>query len=267
MDGVRRQFVDCSSGQLHLRTSGVNSQKPGIVCLHLMPKSGRVFAPLLPELADGRLVLAPDYPGYGESDPYPQGTPPTVYDYAGSICELIDHFELDRYCLVGYHTGSMVAAEIALRRPDQVAKLVLISAPVFTASEVSEFRSYFAPIPLDAAGTRYRVMWERIQEHRGPGMTLEMAADSMAENLRGGERYEQGHEAAFAHAEAFASTLEQLRQPVLVMNVGDDLFEQTQRVDAHLVDGRRVDCPHWGHGFLELRPREVAAMVLGFLDS
>lgn len=267
MNGVRRQFVDCATGQLHLRSCGVKSEQPAILCLHLMPKSGRVFAPLLPELADGRLVLAPDYPGYGESDPYPQGMQPTVCDYAGSICEVIDRFELECCNLVGYHTGSMVAAEIALRRPDQVAKLVLISAPIFTPSEVSRFRRHFAPIPLDEAGTRYRLMWERIQQHRGPGMTLEMAAESMAENLRGGERYEEGHEAAFTHAKAFAATLGQLSQPVLVLNVGDDLFDHTLRVDAHLRNGSRVDCPQWGHGFLELRAREVASLILDFLDN
>ncbi len=245
----------------------MRSIKPAILCLHLMPKSGRVFAPLLPELADGRLVLAPDYPGYGESDPFPKGMQPTVSDYATSNWEVIDRFEVERCCLVGYHTGSMVAAEMALCRPERVAKLILISAPVFTPSEVGEFRRHYAPIPLDEAGTRYRIMWERIRENGGPGMTLEMAADSMAESLRGGDRYEEGHEAAFAHAEAFASTLEQITQPVLILNVGDDLFEHTSRVDAHLRNGRRIDYPQWGHGFLEIHAREVASKMLDFLDG
>ena len=35
----------------------------------------------------------------------------------------------------------------------------------------------------------------------------------------------------------------------------------------HLRNGRRVDCPQWGHGFLEIRPREVASMMLNFLDG
>ena len=78
---------------------------------------------------------------------------------------------------------------------------------------------------------------------------------------------DEGRQATFAHAEAFAATLEQLSQPVLVMNVGDDLFEHTLRVDAHQRNGRRVDYPQWGHGFLEMRPRQVAAMMLDFLDG
>ena len=60
---VKRQFVETASGQMHLRLAGAASARPTIVCLHLMPKSGRCFAKLMPELAQDRLLIAPGLPG------------------------------------------------------------------------------------------------------------------------------------------------------------------------------------------------------------
>ena len=264
---AKRQFIDVKTGQLHLRAAGRASSRPAILCLHLMPKSGRVFAPLLPALAEDRLAIAPDFPGCGESDPFHSGQKPSILDYADAIEEVIAHFGLKQVDLVGYHTGSIVAAELALRHPRTVRKAIHISAPIFTDQELQEFRQQFSPIPLDEAGTRFRTLWEWAMQHRGPGMTLEMAALSMAESLRGGERYEEGHEAAFNHCQAYAQTLGKIEQPLLVMNIGDDLYEHSKRADRLFRNGRRIDFPQWGSGFLEIWPGEAAAVMLEFFNA
>ena len=264
---AKRQFIEVETGQLHLRTAGRAGAKPAILCLHLMPKSGRTFARLLPELARDRLAIAPDFPGCGESDPFHRRRKPAISDYADAIDQVIAHFGLKQVHLLGYHTGSMVAAELALRHPRRVLKAIHISAPVFTEQEVEHFRKLYAAIPLDEAGARFRILWERALQHRGPGMTLEMAAISVAESLRGGERYEEGHEAAFNHSRAYAEALGRVAQPLLVMNIGDDLFEHSKRADRHLRNGRRIDFPDWGGGFLDLWPREAAAVMLEFFDG
>ncbi|HBO12387.1 MAG TPA: hypothetical protein DD491_06350 [Halieaceae bacterium] len=161
----------------------------------------------------------------------------------------------------------MVAVAAAGQRPGEVARLVNISAPLFTPEEVAELHAFFAPLPLDEAGTRFRIMWERILRFRGPGMTLPMAAASLADNLRAGEDYEEGHRAAFDHTAAYARELAALSHPLLVMNINDDLVSQTRRVDALLANGERRDYPDWGNGFLELWPEAVAAELLAFLDA
>ena len=103
--------------------------------------------------------------------------------------------------------------------------------------------------------------------HRGPGMTLQMAADSMAENLRAGDDYEWGHRAAFAYARTYLDNLPDIEQPLFVMNPNDDTFEQTQRIDARLNNGLRVDYPEWGHGFLDAYPEAAAKEMLGFINE
>ena len=82
---VIRQFCDGPFGQVHVRRAGDTGNKPGLVCLHMSPKSGRSFADILPYLAGERRVLAPDNPGHGESDLPPAQPPVTLEDYARSM--------------------------------------------------------------------------------------------------------------------------------------------------------------------------------------
>jgi pimeloyl-ACP methyl ester carboxylesterase len=263
---VRRRFVDGRYGQIHLRHAGrADAQAPPVLCLHQSPKSGRQFADLLAELGRDRLALAPDYPGMGESDPPPAEPHVTIADYAASAVEALDAFTAGPCHVVGHHTGAMVAAELACAMPDRVLSVTSIAAPVLTDDEAAALDATFAPLPLDEAGTRYTTLWRRVLEHRGPGMTLEMCAESMAENFRGGEAYEWGHRAAFADVPAYRARLEAITQPVFVMNVRDDLWEVTPRADAMLVNGVRRDYPDWGNGFLTLHAAAAAADILAFI--
>jgi pimeloyl-ACP methyl ester carboxylesterase len=233
----------------------------------MAPKSGRSFHQILPYLSSDRLVVAPDYPGHGESDFPPDEPHVTVEDYADSIGEVIAHLNLEAVNLIGYHTGSMVAVELARQHPLLVKKVINIAAPIFTESELNHFGGYFSPTPLDEEGNRFRIMWERIMKYRGPGMTLEQCAVSMAENMRGGEYYEWGHRAAFKYAEAYTRYLGDISQPLLVMNPKDDLYEQTKRVDAFLKTGTRVDYLNWGTGLLDVFSEPVAQEMLNFFDN
>lgn len=266
---IRRTFSDGKYGQLHCR--GVYPNNPPnapVVCLHMSPKSGRSFQEVLPFLAQGRVAIAPDYPGHGESDLPPADPEVTLEDFTETTWQVIDDLLGDAPVhLVGHHTGSMVAVEAARQRPGQVLSLVTIAAPEFTEAELEKMQNYFEPIPIDEAGNRFRIMWERIMHHRGPGMTLQMAADSMAENLRAGDAYEWGHRAAFAYARDFVANLAELSLPIFVMNPRDDTFEQTQRIDHRLQNGHRVDYPDWGHGFLSAYPESAAREILNFVEK
>ena len=47
----------------------------------------------------------------------------------------------------------------------------------------------------------------------------------------------------------------------------DDCWEVSQRADDLWRDGRRVDCPDWGHGFMNAYPEEAARLFLDFLEQ
>ena len=268
LPSVRRTFVDGAYGQVHCRIAAPDDPtRLPLVCLHMSPKSGRSYEDILPLLALDRVVIAPDYPGHGESDKPPAEPHVTVSDFARTAWECVDALCPGAVHMLGYHTGAMVAVDAAVQRPDDVASVVSISAPLFSDEELDTLSSYFEPIPIDEEGTRYRIMWERVLEHRGPGMTLQMAADSFAENLRAGDDYEWGHRAAFAYAPAYRERLAEIAHPVFVMNPKDDCYEVSKRADAIMRNGSRKDYTDWGHGFLSVNAADAANEILNFIDG
>ena len=262
MAEIRRQFIDGEYGQIHVRTATPDSPSHApLYCLHMSPKSGRGFEAFMGAASDDRIIVAPDYPGYGESARPPADPHVTIADYARNMWRVVDALGHSTIDLFGTHTGSKVAVEMARQRPNDVRRIVMVSASILTEDERAQFDAYFSPIPLDIEGNRFRIMWERIVKHAGPGMTLEMMADSMAENLRGGEAYEWGHHAAFEYAAEFEAVLAQLPHDITILNPADDLYEHTKRAEPLLKNGRIIDCPQWGHGFLEAFAKDAIQCV------
>ncbi len=265
---VTRHFADGPYGQVHYRKAGSgDAGKAPLICLHMSPKSSRGFTDLLPHMARDRLVIAPDNPGHGESDLPPEEPAVTLEDYARSMWTVVESITSSPVHLLGFHTGSMVAVEAASQRPEKVLSVINIGAPVFTEEEQARLNRDYSTIPIDEEGRRFSIMWERVLLHRGPGMTLQMAADSFAENLRAGDAYEWGHRAAFAYAPIYNRKLAEISQPLLVVNPLDDCHEQSRRADALWNNGRRIDKPEWGHGFLNAFPLDAAELFLTFIEE
>lgn len=268
MTNVRRTFIDGPFGQVHCRIAEPkNSDANAIVCLHMSPKSSRSYAELMPFLADNRTSLAPDYPGHGESDLPPAEPHITVPDFARSTWAAIDALTNGPVHLIGYHTGSMVAVEAAHQQPERVSSIINISAPIMKTEELASAQETYLPIPIDEAGNRFSIMWERVLAHRGPGMTLQMAAASFAENLRAGDDYEWGHRAAFNYGPEYINRLGALQHPFLLMNPNDDCFELSQRADKLIPNVDRRDYLDWGHGFMSAYPEAVSKIILEFVGN
>jgi hypothetical protein len=53
----------------------------------------------------------------------------------------------------------------------------------------------------------------------------------------------------------------------MIINPGDDLQAFTPRAAELLINGRIVDMPQWGHGFLDASTADAAALARAFLDS
>jgi pimeloyl-ACP methyl ester carboxylesterase len=191
----------------------------------------------------------------------------TIEDYAQSLWDVVDSLDLGRVDLLGYHTGSEVAVAAAKKRPGQVGNIVLVSAPVFTADEIEMMQETYAEIPLDVDGTRFRQMWKSVISHRGPGTSLEMMAMSFAENLRAGENYEWGHRAAFEFAPRFVEIVKSLPHRIAVLKPDDDLAEFTPRIAPYLKNGEIIDCPSWGHGFLDAYTDEASRIIKSALSG
>jgi len=262
---VIRKYVDGRFGQVHLRMAqpvGAASRVP-LLCLHMSPNSSRVYAGFLAVMGVDRVAFAPDTPGFGESDPPAQ--PPTIEEYAAAMGDVIDALGLASVDVMGYHTGSETGVALALARPGQVRRLVLVSAPIFTQEERVEFHRLYDHDPITADGSHLVKKWQARVHWAGPGKTLDMLADDFHDALRNPAISWWGHNAAFSYD--MAGQLARVKQPILVLNPDDDLHRQTLRAAGKMQRGRIHHLPNWGHGFLDVHTDEARRIVTDFLDA
>lgn len=103
-----------------------------LVLVHGAGTSGAIWRRVMPLLADGRRVVAPDVPGYGGSPPAGPG-----FALEEVTARLVD--ELDEagvagpYDLVGHSLGGALAILLAARHPERVRRVVL-AAPAGLAA-------------------------------------------------------------------------------------------------------------------------------------
>ncbi len=133
---LRRMYIDCRFGQLHLTTAyppngGFDECTP-LVFLHGEGGTGADFNGCAALLGIDRSVYAPDLPGSGASD-LKDGRP-TVASHAGAIADLIDQLRLKQVDLVGFGRGSAIAFEIAATRSQEVRRLIVTGEPPNAAS-------------------------------------------------------------------------------------------------------------------------------------
>ncbi len=98
---------------------------PTIVLLHGFPTSSRQYETLIPVLATRYHVVAPDYPGFGQSDaPNPSSFSYTFDQLAKVIEDLLVELEIDRYSLYIHDYGAPVGFRLMLNHPERIHALI-----------------------------------------------------------------------------------------------------------------------------------------------
>ena len=118
---LRPAYAYTDRGTIHYAEAGSG---PPLLLLHATPGSFRAFEALIPMLANHFRVIAPDTPGYGNSDPLTQAQM-TIDALAESIVSLLDCLDLPRAHVLGLHTGNKIAVAMAAQWPSRVARVVL----------------------------------------------------------------------------------------------------------------------------------------------
>jgi len=106
--------------------SGSGNAAP-IVFLHGVGSDKSVWRPQLAHFGKSRRAVALDYPGYGDSDPAPEGT--TRDDYASALILAMHELGIDRAHICGLSLGGVVA--IAIHHADEKRCASLILADTF----------------------------------------------------------------------------------------------------------------------------------------
>jgi 3-oxoadipate enol-lactonase len=96
-----------------------------VLMLHGIAETGAVWRPWVPHVARRFRVLRPDLRGFGASSPLDPDAPARVALWADDLQQLVVDLGLRRVHLVGAKLGSLVAVELAQRRPAWLATLTI----------------------------------------------------------------------------------------------------------------------------------------------
>jgi pimeloyl-ACP methyl ester carboxylesterase len=105
---------------------------PTIVLLHGFPASSRQFDTLIPLLATRYHLIAPDYPGFGQSDAPPPSTYTYTFDHLGkTIGNLLDALNINYYTLYLNDYGAPVGFRMILAHPEQLHALIVQNGNIY----------------------------------------------------------------------------------------------------------------------------------------
>lgn len=101
-----------------------------VLLLHGLPGS-RLSWGLIPNnpFPPGLRIIAPDRPGYGQSDPKPRRT---LLDWANDITELADALKIERFAVVGVSGGGPGALACAWKMPERLTSVGVVACPAPT---------------------------------------------------------------------------------------------------------------------------------------
>jgi pimeloyl-ACP methyl ester carboxylesterase len=257
----RRGYLDAGWGQLHYRELG-SGARPALVCLHATAYSGRSLSPLLAPLARDRRVVALDTPGYGGSDG-PEA--PVAFErYAEAIGDAIARLDAGPVDLFGYHTGALIATELAVRRPALARRLVLIGVPFFQDDNKPAWRARLVhPTTLTEDFEQFRERWTYLVAHRAAGMPLSRAMDNFADELLVYPREWYAHHALLEYDAA--PRLKLVRQPVLIINPASPLADASRAAARRMANAPRQELPDVSGAIFDTAADVLAPRIECFL--
>ena len=122
---VHHKTVKIDGLDIFYRQAGAKDA-PTVLLLHGFPTSSHMFRNLIPALADKYQVVAPDYPGYGNSSMPSVDEFDYTFDSMADVVEkLTDTLGLKKYSLYLMDYGAPVGFRLAVRHPDRVQALVI----------------------------------------------------------------------------------------------------------------------------------------------
>lgn len=111
-----------SQSNLSVQRCGKKSA-PTLVLLHGFLAASGYWVPVQTELRDQFDIVAVDLPGFGGSAGVP--APDSIQGVAREVVHCLDQLQIDRFSLLGFSMGGMVAQQIALDYGRRIERLVL----------------------------------------------------------------------------------------------------------------------------------------------
>ena len=272
-----RHLLPTRLGRLHVRTlapgtaAPPGAARPPLLLLHLAPQSSRMWDRVAPLLATDRLVVLPDRIGFGDSDHVERAVP--FAEYAAATLDAVDRLaeatgaDLSRFDVVGAHTGSCEAVELAVTQTERVRRCGVLALPVLTRAQAETFRGeYQPPREPQLDGSHLLDPWHWWLRWLPAAWGLDLIHQRTLDVLKAEPDAWWAYHSVFDYA--FAEALARVTQPLLVLAPRDDLWELTQTglalcpPQTELVDLPDVTLEGWWR-----HPDELAGHMRRFLDT
>lgn len=143
---------------LHVATD--EGAGPVVVLVHGIASSSVTFQQVVPRLIENHRVIALDILGFGES-PAPAHATYTIEEHADALDATIRSLRLKApFTLIGHSLGALISARYAADHPEQVAKVVLASPPIYL-----DPKSWSTPMDKAAMGV-YLKVYEYLRQNQ-----------------------------------------------------------------------------------------------------
>jgi pimeloyl-ACP methyl ester carboxylesterase len=247
---IRRGYVDCRFGQLHYHAARPEAHlvaAPALVLLHQNPSSSVEYAALIEDMARDRWVYAFDTPGYGMSDR--PDAPQSIKSYADAIGDgiralgLLEGAPVDLY---GFHTGTLLAIELAMAFGSGVGRLALTGIPLMAeedrSTRLEKARAVQPPSEDgEAIFERLRWLWGFTVTDRHPGVPIDRAAEIFAERAKPLHRYGWAYEGVWSYP--VAERLPEVTHPTMIVQPDEMLTEHSRRAAKIMPNALYVSLP------------------------
>ncbi|OQW51063.1 MAG: alpha/beta hydrolase [Candidatus Raskinella chloraquaticus] len=280
---TRQHTVKIGNLDIFYREAGPKDG-PVVLLLHGFPSSSHMFRSLIPRLADKYRVIAPDYPGFGESAVPPLTSFPYTFE---ALTDIVDEFTkavgASRYFLYMQDYGGPVGLRLAVKHPGRVRGLIIQNAVanvegwnpdvVKSIAPFWQNRNAESEVPvralLSAETTKFQythgaTLSERLQPeawvYDQAKLDRPRVADIQTEILF-------NYKDNVANYPTWQAYLQAKQPPLLIVWGRNDPFftlkgveyfkAQVPAAEVHLYDA--------GHFALETHAGEIAARMMGFL--
>src|SRR5918996_1577380 len=123
---MKNHNIDIDGQTIFYREAGSNEKTPTILLLHGFPSSSHMFRNLMPALADKFHLVAPDYPGFGNS------SMPTIdkfqytFDHLADIVDkFVEQIGLEKFSIYVMDYGAPIGYRLAVKHPERIESLIV----------------------------------------------------------------------------------------------------------------------------------------------
>lgn len=259
---IAQHTLQTAAGPVHFARCG---QGPAVLMLHQTPRSWREYEYVLPLLGGGADCVAMDTVGYGDTPPFEDGAP-TIERWAGVAIALMDALGIERFAVVGHHTGAVIGMEVAAQAPDRVQALVLSSCPYVDAVRRAHHgeRPVVDGVTARASGEHLLELWRGRQAFYPDG-DVRLLERFVSDALLAGPRAAQGHMTVNRYR--MEDRIGLVKCPALIVGATGDphAYPAVPRLAQALPHAARADIAGGMVPLPEQLPQEFALAVGSFL--